>query len=85
MTTFEQKVYEAVRAIPPGEVRTYKQIAKAAGNARAFRAVGNTLNKNRDFQNIPCHRVVRSDGGLGGYARGARKKRLLLAQEGVRI
>ncbi|HEY4475705.1 MAG TPA: MGMT family protein, partial [Candidatus Paceibacterota bacterium] len=49
---------------------TYKEVARLAGRSKAYRAVGNILNKNRDFKNIPCHRVVRSDGKIGGYALG---------------
>ena len=66
---FTQKVYAAVKCIPEGETRTYKEIARAAGSPRAYRAVGNILNKNHD-PSIPCHRVVRSDGTTGGYNRG---------------
>jgi len=63
---------------------TYKEVAKSAGIPRAFRAVGNILNKNRDPK-IPCHRVIRSDGKIGGYKDGLRKKIYLLRKEGVII
>lgn len=80
MPTFADKVRVVVRGIPKGETRTYKQVAKAAGSPQACRAVGNILNKNYD-PDIPCHRVVRSDGRAGGYNRGAAEKRRLLEIE----
>lgn len=77
--TFKEEVFRYVKTIPEGEVRTYKQVAEAIGRPRSFRAVGNALNSNYDPE-VPCHRVVRSDGRLGGYNRGAdqKKQRLLL-------
>jgi len=83
MTSFRQKVYNEVKKIPRGEVRTYREVAEAIGHPRAFRAVGNALNKNPDLQTIPCHRVVRSDGTVGGYRYGELKKKTLLRQEGA--
>ncbi len=79
-TAFASIVYHIVSEIPDGETRTYKQIATAAGRPRAFRAVGNILNKNTD-PTVPCHRVVRSDGKSGGYAFGENKKSALLKDE----
>lgn len=84
MTSFQQKVYDVVRKIPHGRVSTYKDIARAIGKTDSARAVGNALNKNRDLL-IPCHRVVCSDGKLGGYNRGKTKKSKLLQEEGVII
>ena len=81
MTKFSQKVYEVVKKIPRGSVLTYKEVAKRAGSPGAFRAVGNILNKNYDPK-IPCHRVIRSDGKIGGYNRGAKKKKDILKKEG---
>lgn len=81
MTSFAEKVYKVVSKIPRGKVLTYKQVAEKAGNKRASRAVGNILNKNYDLE-IPCHRVVRSDGKLGGYNRGLKKKAKILKMEG---
>lgn len=81
MGSFRDRVLEVVSAIPAGEALTYAEVAGRAGSPRACRAVGNILNKNYDPA-VPCHRVVRSDGSLGGYNRGARKKRERLAQEG---
>ncbi|MFA5355681.1 MAG: MGMT family protein [Candidatus Paceibacterota bacterium] len=80
---FKEKVLKVVRKIPKGKVLTYKEVAVLCGSVRAYRAVGNVLNKNNDPE-IPCHRVVRSD-GLGGYNRGRDKKRSLLKSEGVVI
>ena len=81
MPSFSEKVYSVVARIPKGQVLTYKQVAKKAGSPLAFRAVGNILNKNYN-PNIPCHRVVRSDGKTGGYNRGAKRKEEILTEEG---
>lgn len=78
---FADAVHAVVRRIPKGSVMTYAEVAQAAGRPRAFRAVGNILTKNRS-KDIPCHRVIRSDGELGGYAWGADKKRAILKKEG---
>jgi O-6-methylguanine DNA methyltransferase len=83
MSAFSEKVYDVVSKIPRGKTMTYKDVAAAAGRPKAARAVGNILNKNRDTKRIPCHRVIRSDGSLGGYAFGAEKKRKLLKEEGA--
>ena len=83
MKTFSEKVYEVVKKIPKGKVLTYKEVAKKAGSPTAYRAVGNILNKNYDPK-IPCHRVIRSDGKLGGYNRGAKNKEKILKKEGFR-
>ena len=85
MQTFAEQVYAYVAHVPKGKVSTYFEIAKALKNPRAARAVGNALNKNRSFDIIPCHRVVRSDGGLGGYVFGLPKKIALLKKEGVEV
>jgi len=81
---FKRKVLEIVKRIPKGKVMTYAKIAKIAGRPKAWRAVGNILNKNKD-PNIPCHRVIRSDGKIGGYNLGQNKKITLLKKEGVKI
>jgi len=80
--SFREKVYSVVKKIPKGKVLTYKEVAISAGSPRAARAVGNVLNKNYDPE-IPCHRVIRSDGKTGGYNRGAEKKIELLKKETV--
>ncbi|MDD4909247.1 MAG: MGMT family protein [Candidatus Omnitrophica bacterium] len=81
LTDFEKKVYRVVSKIPLGEARSYRWVAAKAGRPRAYRAVGNALNKNPFAPYVPCHRVVRSDGSLGGFARGAAAKNKLLRRE----
>ena len=80
--TFKEKVYSIVRRIPRGKTMTYGEVARAAGSSRAFRAVGNILNKNHDPV-IPCHRVIMSDGTVGGYNRGSKKKVEMLENERI--
>jgi len=82
MTPFAKKVYKAVLNIPPGEVRTYRWVARKIGSPHAARAVGAALRNNPYPLIIPCHRVVKSNGSLGGYAFGGEKrKRMLLNLE----
>ena len=85
ITLFQKKVYEIVKRIPRGRVFTYKKIAKLAGSPRAWRAVGNILNKNPNLKLIPCHRVIKSNGRIGGYNKGTKKKIALLKKEGIII
>lgn len=73
----------AASRIPRGKVATYKDIARAVERPLAYRAVGNALNKNTHAPKVPCHRVVNSDGRLGGYAGGLSNKTELLKKEGV--
>jgi AraC family transcriptional regulator of adaptative response/methylated-DNA-[protein]-cysteine methyltransferase len=80
-TAFQQRVWRALRAIPRGGTVTYAQIANTIGAPRAVRAVGSACGKNPVAGAIPCHRVVRSDGGLGGYRWGLDRKRALLDRE----
>jgi len=82
---FSGKVLELTGRIPPGRVTTYGEIARALGNAGLSRAVGSTLNRNTRPIEIPCHRVVKSDGTLGGYSGGIHEKIKLLRSEGIRI
>jgi O-6-methylguanine DNA methyltransferase len=82
MSSFKESVLKVVGNIKKGNVFTYKQVAHLAGRPKAYRAVGNILNGNRDSK-IPCHRVIRSDGKLGGYNRGAAKKLAILKKEGA--
>ena len=81
---FKERVLKIVKKIPRGKVLTYKKVAELAKNPRAFRAVGNILNKNRSPK-IPCHRVIRSDGKVGRYNRGVKQKILLLRKEDVKL
>lgn len=80
-SSFRSNVFKIVKSIPKGKVMTYKEVAKAAGNEKACRVVGNILNKNYDSK-IPCHRVIRSDGKIGGYNRGSDLKKQILEKEG---
>jgi methylated-DNA-[protein]-cysteine S-methyltransferase len=96
--TFNQNVWNICKRIPKGKVSTYGEIARAL-NTKAYRAVGNALNKNpygawgrvggketRSVSSlVPCHRVVKSDGSLGGFAHGSSKKQEMLEEEGVSI
>ncbi|AJE45477.1 methylated-DNA--[protein]-cysteine S-methyltransferase [Celeribacter indicus] len=81
---FQIKVWEALLSIPPGEVATYSDIAGAIGTPKAVRAVGTAVGRNPVAWLIPCHRVLRKTGGLGGYHWGLGVKRALLAREGAR-
>ena len=78
---FKTKIYNIVKEIPKGKTLTYKEVAVRAGHPKAYRAVGNVLNKNIS-KSIPCHRVIRSDGKIGGYRDGSRKKVEILQREG---
>jgi AraC family transcriptional regulator of adaptative response/methylated-DNA-[protein]-cysteine methyltransferase len=80
-TAFQERVWQELRKIPPGETRSYAEIAAAAGNANAVRAAGSANGANHVPVLIPCHCVIRSDGSLGGYAYGLDIKRELLARE----
>ena len=80
-TPFEQKVYKAILKIPRGETRSYQWVAEKIGHPKAARAVGNALHKNPYTIIIPCHRVIRKNGTLGGYAHGLKMKKELLAKE----
>ncbi|MHA1270997.1 MAG: MGMT family protein [Candidatus Helarchaeota archaeon] len=84
-SNFEKKVYEITQRIPEGKVSTYGQIARIIGNIKYARAVGNALNKNPYFITIPCHRVVKSNGEVGGFAKGTEVKVKLLKKENIKI
>lgn len=86
---FRQKVYEIVKSIPKGKVMTYKQVAEKL-NSRAYQAIGQALKNNPDPKNIPCHRVIKSNGEIGGYFGHinddtSKKKEEFLIKEGVKI
>jgi methylated-DNA-[protein]-cysteine S-methyltransferase len=87
ITPFQKKVYDFVRKIPRGKILTYKQVAGGIGRPKAYRAVGNALNKNPYSFNlggdVPCHRVIKSNGSIGGFASGPTKKLQLLKKEGA--
>ena len=83
---FREKVMAIVKKIPRGKTMTYKQVAGKAGHPGAARAVGAIMRVNKD-KSMPCHRVIRSDGTVGGYngLQGTKSKRALLIKEGVRL
>ncbi|MDC1210217.1 MGMT family protein [Pseudomonadota bacterium] len=83
-TEFQLKVWNEIKKIPKGNVKTYKEIAEIIGNPNSARAVANACGKNPFLIEIPCHRVIRSDGGLGGYSGkgGIDMKKNLLMNEG---
>lgn len=80
-TAFQEAVWQALRAIPPGETRSYTEIARTIGRPGAVRAAGSACGDNALALVIPCHRVLRSDGSLGGYAYGLERKKALLERE----
>lgn len=82
--SFNQRCYEILRTVPKGKITTYQALAHALGT-RAYRAVGNAMRMNPDIPATPCHRVVNTDGGLGGYALGLPRKVALLKKEGVHV
>ena len=86
-TEFQLKVWAYLRKIPRGSVKNYSQVAKAIGKPLAVRAVANAVGKNPNPPKIPCHRVIRSDGSLGGYSGkgGIKTKKLLLKKEGITL
>ena len=86
-TKFQLKVWAYLRKIPRGSIKTYSQVAKAIGKPSAIRAVANAIGKNPYAPKIPCNRVIRSDGSLGGYSGkgGLKTKRFLLKKEGIRL
>ena|SRR3989338_5087266 len=89
--SFNERCYILLRKVPKGKVTTYKALAEALGT-RAYRAVGNAMNRNpfgilncKGRGMVPCHRVVSSDGSIGGFAHGLKKKAELLKKEGIKV
>ena len=82
-TEFQRKVWKALRSIPPGQTRSYGQVARHLEQPQAVRAVASACAANPLAVLVPCHRVLRSDGGLGGYRWGLQRKQLLLEMEGL--
>jgi AraC family transcriptional regulator of adaptative response/methylated-DNA-[protein]-cysteine methyltransferase len=80
-TAFQERVWQALRAIPPGRTATYSEIARAVGHPKAVRAVAQACAANPLAVAVPCHRVVRADGDLSGYRWGVERKRELIARE----
>ena len=81
---FNEKCYSVLRKVPRGKVTTYKELAKAL-KSKAYRTVGNAMNKNPYAPRVPCHRVVQSNGKVGGFASGTKKKAEMLKKEGIEI
>lgn len=81
MTPFAKKVYKAILDIPLGEIRTYKWVAKKIGHPKAYRAIGQALKNNPYPLVIPCHRVIETNGNIGGYVWGRKIKKALLNLE----
>ncbi len=81
---FNERCYDLLKKVPKGKITTYKEIAKVLGT-KAYRAVGNAMNKNPYSPKIPCHRVIKSNGDVGGFAFGIKKKINLLKKEGIEI
>ena len=86
-TEFEIKVWKEIAKIPYGQTRSYKQLAIAIGKPNSSRAVANACGKNPHAPEIPCHRVIRSDGLIGGYSGlgGVKRKKELLEKEGIKF
>ena len=85
VSSFTAKVYKVVAKIPRGQVLSYSEVAKLAGNPKAARAVGNIMHNNPDPKKVPCHRVIAANNKLGGYAWGTKAKMKKLRAEGVLI
>jgi len=83
MTSFQSQCYEVLKKVPSGKVITYSGLAEMVGRPKALRAVGNAMNKNPFAPQVPCHRVVKSNGDLGGFGGGSRLKIKRLQEEGI--
>ncbi|MEK6859173.1 MAG: MGMT family protein [Nanoarchaeota archaeon] len=84
MKSFNERCYALLKKVPKGKVTTYKALARAL-HTKAYRAVGNAMNKNPYAPEVPCHRVINTNGSLGGFASGIEEKKRLLAEEGIEI
>ena len=82
--SFTEKVYEIVSKVPQGKVVTYGQVARAV-DSKAYRAVGTAMNKNPYWPKVCCHRVINSDGRIGGFASGTKNKIKMLKREGIKV
>lgn len=84
ISRFRKKVYKILKRVPKGKVTTYKALANKA-ETKAYRAVGSALNKNPYAPIVPCHRVINSNGSIGGFASGTKNKIKLLKKEGIKV
>ena len=82
--SFNKKCYNVLRKVRKGKVVTYKDIARKL-NSKGYRAVGNAMKRNKDIINIHCYKVIRSDGRVGGYSKGMKRKIQLLKKEGIEV
>jgi len=82
--SFSLRCYNLLRKVPRGKITTYKDLAEAM-KTKAYRAVGNAMNKNPYAPQVPCHRVIKSSGEIGGFAFGTEKKTRMLKSEGITI
>jgi len=82
--SFNERCYKILRKVPKGKVTTYGNVAKAL-RSKAYQAIGNAMNKNPYSPEVPCHRVIKSNGEVGGFASGVKKKIRLLKKEGIEI
>ena len=82
--SFNAEVWNLCKRVPKGKLTTYKALAEQL-NCKAYRAIGNALNKNPYAPKVPCHRVIKTNGELGGFAHGSQKKKELLQKEGIKI
>jgi len=82
--TFYDKCYKVLKKVPKGKITTYKDLAKAL-KTKAYRAVGSAMNKNPYAPGVPCHRVISSNGSIGGFASGPKKKIAMLKKEGIKV
>lgn len=85
MNNFDKLVLDFCSKIPKGKVVTYSMIAREIGFPKSMRVIGNVLNKNKFLIKIPCHRVIKSNGEVGGYVKGTKEKINLLRKEGVKV
>jgi methylated-DNA-[protein]-cysteine S-methyltransferase len=84
MISFREKIYNQLRKVPLGKVTTYKELAKSI-NSKAYRAVGTAMNKNPYAPQVPCHRVINSNGAIGQFASGTKNKIKILKKEGIEV
>ena len=82
--SFNERCYEILKKVPKGKVTTYKELARAI-NSKAYRAVGNAMNKNPHAPEVPCHRAISSNGYIGGFSSGSKNKIKMLRAEGIKI
>ena len=84
-TDFQKQVWQKIKKIPKGKVSTYQRLAFALKNKKAYQAVGQAVKRNPYWPAVPCHRIVKSNGELGGFVSGSKVKKKLLEKEGIRF